>query len=106
MAPIVLHGASLSTCTRKVAMIAKERNIPYELVTVDLRVAEHKQPPHLEHQPFGQIPYIVVRHIPFPLHPKAHSYAHFSAVEFSGRRWVRAVRVPRHRTVPRDAWLW
>jgi len=59
MAPFKLHGAPLSTCTRKVAMIAKERNLPYELVLVDLMVAAHKQPAHLEHQPFGQIPYIV-----------------------------------------------
>lgn len=53
-----LHGASLSTCTRRVALIAKERNVQYKLIPVDFKVAEHKQPPHLEHQPFGQIPYI------------------------------------------------
>jgi glutathione S-transferase len=56
----------MSTCTRRVALIAKELNVPYELIPVDLLVAEHKQPPHLEHQPFGQIPYISVRHFPFP----------------------------------------
>jgi glutathione S-transferase len=52
----------MSTCTRRVALIAKELNLPYELIPVDLMVAEHKQPPHLQHQPFGQIPYISVRH--------------------------------------------
>ena len=51
----------MSTCTRRVGLIAKERNVPYEVVTVKLMEAEHKQPPFLEHQPFGQIPYIVVR---------------------------------------------
>ena len=51
----------MATCTRRVALIAKERNVPYELVTVDFMKAEHKQPPHLQHQPFGQVPYIVVR---------------------------------------------
>jgi glutathione S-transferase len=54
----------MSTCTRKVAMIAKERNIPYQLVPVDYMVGEHKQPAHVEHQPFGQVPYIVVRRFP------------------------------------------
>ena len=51
----------MATCTRRVALIAKERNVPYELVTVDFMKGEHKQPPHLLHQPFGQVPYIVVR---------------------------------------------
>ena len=60
-----LHGSSLSTCTRRVALIAKERNIPYEFIAIDLKVAEHKQPPHLQHQPFGQIPYLTVCRFPF-----------------------------------------
>jgi glutathione S-transferase len=60
-----LHGASLSTCTRRVALIAKERNVQYQLIPVDFKAAEHKQPPHLQHQPFGQVPYIIVRHFPF-----------------------------------------
>jgi hypothetical protein len=46
----------MSTCTRRVALIAKELNVPYEL----------KQPPHLQHQPFGQIPYISVRRFALP----------------------------------------
>ena len=56
-----LHGIPFSTCTRRVALIAKERNVPYEVVPVNLQQAEHKNPPHLAHQPFGQIPYITVR---------------------------------------------
>jgi glutathione S-transferase len=56
-----LHGYSLSGSTLCVAVIAKERNIPYELVSVDLKAGEQKQPTHVEHQPFGQVPYIVVR---------------------------------------------
>jgi len=53
-----LHGNPRSICTRRVALIAKERNIPYEFVPVDFTTREHKQPAHLEHQPFGQVPYI------------------------------------------------
>jgi len=60
-----LHGVSQSTCTRRVALIAKERNLQYEVIPVDFKVAENKQPPHLKHQPFGQVPYITVRQFPF-----------------------------------------
>jgi glutathione S-transferase len=56
-----LHGSSEFTCTRRVALIAKERNVPYRLITVDVKGGEHKQPAHLKHQPFGQVPYIIVR---------------------------------------------
>ena len=50
----------MSTCTRRVALIAKERNIPYEVVVVDFSKGEHKQPGYLQRQPFGQVPYIRV----------------------------------------------
>jgi len=39
-------------------MIAKERNIPYEFIPVDLQKGDNKQPAYLEHHPFGQVPYI------------------------------------------------
>ncbi|KAI0302471.1 glutathione S-transferase-like protein [Russula brevipes] len=55
---IKIYGYYISTCTRRVAVIAKERNIPYELVSVDLPSGEPRQPPHVEHHPFGQIPYM------------------------------------------------
>jgi glutathione S-transferase len=58
-----LHGAPQSTCTRVVAVIAKERNIPFETVTLNFREAEHKQPANLAHHPFGQVPYIAVRRL-------------------------------------------
>jgi glutathione S-transferase len=54
-----LHGAPLSTCTRRVALIAKERNVPYEVVVVDFSKGEHKAPGYLQRQPFGQVPYII-----------------------------------------------
>jgi len=48
----------MSTCTRTVAIIAKERNIPYEFIRVNLQGGEHKQPGYITHHPFGQVPYI------------------------------------------------
>ena len=56
---VKLYGFSRSTCTRLVALICKEKGIPYELVTVDLSKREHKGVEFLKIQPFGQIPYIV-----------------------------------------------
>ncbi|KAH9942070.1 glutathione transferase [Amylocystis lapponica] len=54
-----LYGSPLSTCTRRVALVCKEKNIPYELVVVDLSKGEHKASAFVANQPFGQVPYIV-----------------------------------------------
>ena len=100
-ATINLHGFYKSTCTRRVALIAKERNIPYKLITVELGKGEHKGAAYATHQPFGQVPYISVRLSPKLslqksdfLMPSAHRVA---------RGWLRAVRVARHRSLPRHA---
>jgi glutathione S-transferase len=61
---IKIHGIPQSTCTRRVAVIAKERGVPYQVIPVNLQAAEHKQPAYLSHQPFGQIPYLLVRFCP------------------------------------------
>jgi len=54
-----LYGYPLSTCTRLVALICKEKGIPYELVTINLTKGEQKSAEFIKKQPFGQIPYIV-----------------------------------------------
>ncbi|MEO6602550.1 MAG: glutathione S-transferase N-terminal domain-containing protein, partial [Polyangiaceae bacterium] len=51
-----IYGHPASTCTRKVLMTLNETNTPYELLLVDFAKGEHKQPAHLAHQPFGQVP--------------------------------------------------
>jgi glutathione S-transferase len=51
-----IFGHPMSTCTRKVLMTLAETNTPYDFVLVDFAKGEHKQPPHLERQPFGQVP--------------------------------------------------
>ncbi|EIW77394.1 glutathione S-transferase [Coniophora puteana RWD-64-598 SS2] len=53
-----LYGVSIATCTRTVAAVAKELNVPYELVEIDFANAEHKSPAFTAIQPFGQVPYI------------------------------------------------
>ncbi|KAI6039590.1 glutathione S-transferase-like protein [Pisolithus marmoratus] len=55
---LTLHGAPYSTCTRLVALICKEKQIPFNIHAVDLAKGEHKAPGFVAVQPFGQIPYI------------------------------------------------
>lgn len=56
-----LYGSPRSTCTQRVATVLLEKQVPFELIAVDLAQGEHKSPGYLEKQPFGQIPYIVSR---------------------------------------------
>lgn len=53
-----LYGSSKSTCTRRVAVVLKEKNVPYEFVPVDIASGAHKSAEFLAKQPFGQVPYI------------------------------------------------
>ncbi len=55
---IKVHGHPISTCTRKVLCTLNETNTPFEMLTVDFATGAHKAPPHLAHQPFGQVPAI------------------------------------------------
>ncbi|KAG2031208.1 glutathione S-transferase [Suillus americanus] len=55
---VKLYGFTHSTCTRLVALVCKEKNIPYELIDVNLAKGEHKQPGFTANQPFGEVPYI------------------------------------------------
>ena len=54
-----LYGASGSTCSKRVATILREKEVPYELVGINFAQGEQKTPEYLEKQPFGQVPYIV-----------------------------------------------
>ena len=55
-----LYGSSPSTCTRRVATVLKEKEVPYEFVPVDVMKGENKTLEYLAKQPFGQVPYIEV----------------------------------------------
>ncbi|KAJ7812699.1 glutathione S-transferase-like protein [Mycena olivaceomarginata] len=53
-----IYGINFSSCTRCVAVVCKELNVPYELVTVDILKGEQRSAEHLVRQPFGVIPAI------------------------------------------------
>jgi glutathione S-transferase len=55
---IKLYGASGATCTKRVATVATELGVKYELVAVDVMAGAHKQSEYTAFQPFGQIPYL------------------------------------------------
>ncbi|KIJ60362.1 hypothetical protein HYDPIDRAFT_98880 [Hydnomerulius pinastri MD-312] len=53
-----IHGHAVALLVRLVAEVCKEKEIPYEVVSVAVYKGEHKSPAFKEFQPFGQVPYI------------------------------------------------
>jgi len=56
MTGIKLYGFPRSTCTKRVATILKEKNLPYELIPISLAEKANTTPEYLEKHPFGQVP--------------------------------------------------
>jgi glutathione S-transferase len=54
-----LYGMAGSPYVRIVAAVLLEKQVPFELVSVDFAKRENKTPEYLAKQPFGQVPYIV-----------------------------------------------
>ena len=52
------------------AAVLHEKQVPFELVSVDFDNKEHKSPEYLAKHPFGQIPYIVCDSLNFYLPAK------------------------------------
>ncbi|KNA20153.1 hypothetical protein SOVF_055030 [Spinacia oleracea] len=53
---VKVYGLPISTCTATILTCLHEKEAEFEFLPVDLFVAEHKQPPFLSKNPFGQIP--------------------------------------------------
>ncbi|KAL4038817.1 hypothetical protein IC575_002448 [Cucumis melo] len=56
MTGVKVYGLPISTCTSTVMICLHEKQIHFQLLHVDLFNGEHKQPPFLAINPFGQIP--------------------------------------------------
>ncbi|KAK9146913.1 hypothetical protein Sjap_006816 [Stephania japonica] len=56
MAPLKVYGNVFSTATQRVFACLHEKNLDFEFINVNLSAGEHKQPPHLSRNPFGQVP--------------------------------------------------
>ncbi|RXW12750.1 hypothetical protein EST38_g13105 [Candolleomyces aberdarensis] len=55
---LTLYGNPQSTCTKRVAIVFHEKQVPFNFVAVDFAKGEHKSPEFVAKQPFGQIPYL------------------------------------------------
>jgi glutathione S-transferase len=51
-----LHYHPLSTYSRRVTIALIEKNIPHELVTVDMAAGKHRQPEYQALNPYGRVP--------------------------------------------------
>ena len=62
-----LYGVYKSPFVRLVATVLLEKQVPFELVSVDFTTGEHKSPEYLAKHPFGQVPCIVCDSLNFGL---------------------------------------
>ncbi|XP_031484939.1 glutathione S-transferase-like [Nymphaea colorata] len=51
-----VYGMPMSPCTATVLALLAEKGLDYELVPINVRAGQHKQPSFLALNPFGQIP--------------------------------------------------
>lgn len=56
-----LHGFAFSGPTYKVALMLSLMGEPFDYVHVNMMAGEHKQPPHLSRQRYGQVPLLLDR---------------------------------------------
>lgn len=54
-----LYGTYKSPFVRLVATVLIEKQVPFELVSVDFVTSQQKSPEYLLKNPFGQVPFIV-----------------------------------------------
>ncbi|KIY71187.1 glutathione S-transferase [Cylindrobasidium torrendii FP15055 ss-10] len=50
-----LYGSRWSPNAKRVAMVLREKEVPFEAIEVDML---HSEAEYLKHQPFGEVPYI------------------------------------------------
>ena len=53
---IKLHYHPLSTYSRRVRIALAEKQIPHELVVVDMPARRHREEPYLSLNPYGRVP--------------------------------------------------
>jgi glutathione S-transferase len=57
--PIKLYDSQTSPNCHRVKVVLEEKQIPYELVPVDLKKGEQKRPDFLKLNPYGKVPVII-----------------------------------------------
>ncbi|KAJ0750166.1 putative glutathione transferase [Helianthus annuus] len=54
--PVKVYGPPLSTAVSRVLVCLLEKDVPFQLVPVNMAKMEHKKPDYVKMQPFGQVP--------------------------------------------------
>ena len=57
--PIKLYDSQTSPNCHRVKVVLEEKQIPYELVPIDLKKGEQKRPDFLKLNPYGKVPVII-----------------------------------------------
>ncbi|WCJ44303.1 Glutathione S-transferase family protein [Euphorbia peplus] len=55
-APVKVYGPTMSTAVARVLVCLVEKDVDFQLISVDMSKGEHKMPDFLKIQPFGQVP--------------------------------------------------
>ncbi|KAF9621753.1 hypothetical protein IFM89_027607 [Coptis chinensis] len=63
MAAVKVHGPPLSTAVSRVLACLIEKDVPFQLIPVNMAKGQHKSPDYLKIQPFGQVPAFEDEHI-------------------------------------------
>ncbi|KAF9621752.1 hypothetical protein IFM89_027606 [Coptis chinensis] len=63
MAAVKVHGPPLSTAVSRVLACLIEKDVPFQIISVNMDKREHKSPDYLKIQPFGQVPTFEDEHI-------------------------------------------
>ena len=56
---VKLYVSKASTCTRSVALVLHEKQVPFKFHNIDLMKEEQKDADYQQNQHFGQVPYLV-----------------------------------------------
>lgn len=54
--PVKVYGPPMSTAVSRVLACLLEKNVPFQLIPVNMAKGEHRKPDFLKIQPFGQVP--------------------------------------------------
>ncbi|KAE8057317.1 hypothetical protein FH972_014018 [Carpinus fangiana] len=54
--PVKVYGPAMSTAVSRVLACLLEKNVDFQLISINMSKGEHKKPDYLKIQPFGQVP--------------------------------------------------
>jgi glutathione S-transferase len=83
--PLQLHDFALSGHCHRVRLMLSLLQLPYQSIAVDLAHGEHKQPPFLALNPFGQVPVLRDGDVVIA---DSNAILVYLATRYGGERWL------------------